>query len=230
MREQPGPKRARPGDAHGADDLVLNLAPIAEHLREVVALASVALHASCALMLRSGGQLRTAAASDARAEAISDWQFSHAVGPSLDAMTNTVAVFFLAHAKSPWRGFARAAAEQRFGSSMSVPLVTEITTIGALTAYRDTSQRFSTADQQAAQQFAGQAAGAVAYLLRIAGGADFCAAVGRQSVIDTAIGILMVRGGQDAEQALAALRADATSRDLLLSEAAVELITATSAG
>ncbi|MFN2518210.1 MAG: GAF domain-containing protein [Jatrophihabitantaceae bacterium] len=197
-------------------------------MRHIARLAAAQLHASCALMLRSGGQLYTAASSDPRAEAMSDWQFSHGTGPSLEAMDDNVAVYSVASAKSHWPGFSRLAAEQRFTSSMSVPLLTEATTIGALTAYRDIPQHFAPADQQVAQQFAGRAAGAVAYLLRIANRPDLSTALAQQSVIDTAVGILMVRAGHDGDQALAALSADADARGLQLSQAALELVTATS--
>ncbi len=230
MRGQPTDDRSRPGEPHGADDLLLELAPIAEHLRDILDVAAAELRASCAVMLRNDGRLRTAATSDTRAEAMSDWQFVHGAGPSLEAMDDSVAVYSSPSTTSQWPGFARVAAEQRCSSSLSIPLLTEASTIGALTAYRDNALQFTPADQQVAQQFAEQAAGAVAYLLRIASGADLSAAVAHQSVIDTAVGILMVRGGHDGEQALAALRADATARGVQLSQAAIELVSATSAG
>jgi hypothetical protein len=54
MCAQPGDHPGVAGAAHGADDLLLELPPIAEHLRDIVDLAAVQLHASCAVMLRIG--------------------------------------------------------------------------------------------------------------------------------------------------------------------------------
>lgn len=214
------------GAAHGADDLLLELLPIAEHLRDIVDLAAAQLGAACAVMLRSGGQLFTASTSDARAEAMSDWQFTNRTGPSLAAMDDNVAAHFVAGATPQWPAYERFAVEHQCISSMSMPLLVEGTTIGSFSAYRYTPQRFTVPEEQVAQQFASQAAGVVDYLHRIAIGDDLSAAVASRSVVDTAAGILMVREGCDGEQALAALRAAAAARGIQVAQAAVELVTA----
>ena len=189
MYAQPGDGQRPVGAAHGADDLLLELAPIAEQLRDIVDLAAGQLHASCAVMLRIGGQLCTVATSDARAETMSDWQFSNLTGPSLAAMDRNVTAHFVAGATPQWPAYEQFAAEQRCISSMSMPLLVEGSTIGSFSAYRDTPERFTVPEQQVAQQFAGQATGMIDYLHRIAIGTDLSAAVAGRSVIDTALGI-----------------------------------------
>jgi hypothetical protein len=209
---------------------LLELLPIAEHLREIVDLAAAQLHASCAVMLRSGGQLCTVATSDARAEIMSDWQFSHLTGPSLAAMGTTIAAYFVTGAAPQWPAYEQFAAEQGCTSSMSMPLLVEGTTIGSFSAYRDTPERFTLPEQQVAQQFAGQAAGVIDYLHRVAIGSDLSTAVAGRSVIDTALGILMGRDGYGTEHALATLRAHAAARGIPVAQAAVELVAVASAG
>jgi ANTAR domain/GAF domain len=230
MYVEPGERPGPAGAAHGADDLLLELVPIAEHLRDIVDLAAEQLHASCAVMLRIGGQLCTVATSDARAEAMSDWQFSNLTGPSLVAMDDNVAAHFVAGAAPQWPAYERFAAEHRCTSSMSLPLLVQASTIGAFSAYRDTPERFSVPEQQVAQQVAGHAAGVIDYLHRIAISSDLSAAAAGRSVIDTALGILMARDGYDIAQALATLRADAAARGIPVSQAAVELVAAASTG
>ena len=212
--------------AHSADDLLLELLPIAEYLRDIVDLAAAQLDAACAVMLRSGGQLFTAATSDARAEAMSDWQFTNRTGPSLAAMDDNITEHFVAGATPQWPAYERFAAERQCISSMSMPVLVEETTIGSFTAHRYTPRRFTVPEQQVAQQFASQAAGVIDYLHRIAIGGALRAAVATRSAIDTAAGILMVREGCDGAQALAALRAAAAARGIHLTQAAVELVTA----
>jgi hypothetical protein len=228
MNAQPGDHRGFAAAAHGADDLLLELVPIAEHLREIVDLAAVQLHASCAVMLRIGGQLCTLATSDSRAEAMSDWQFSNLTGPGLAAMDDDVAAHFVAGATPQWPAYEHFAAEHRCISSMSMPLIVEASTIGSFSAYRDTPQRFTVPEQHVAQQFAGHAAGVIDYLHRVAIGTDLSTAVAVRSVIDTALGILMAREGYGGQQALARLRADAAARGIQIAQAAVELVAAAS--
>jgi ANTAR domain/GAF domain len=225
-----GAQHGGTGDPRGAGDLLLDFAPIVEHLGDLVQLAAVQLDASCALMLGSSAGGRTAAASDARAQAMSDWQLRNLSGPGPAAIDDSVAAYFIAGSHSQWPEYARYARKQRFTSSMSMPLSTRTVTVGSLTAYRDRPPRFSPAEQQLAQQFAEQIAGGVAYLLRIASGTDLSAAVADRCAIDTAVGILMVREGHDEDQAMAALRADAASRGVSLPQVAGELVTATSVG
>jgi hypothetical protein len=230
MYAQPGDHPGFAGAAHGADDLLLELVPIAEHLRDIVDLAAVQLHASCAVMLRIGGQLCTVATSDARAEAMSDWQFTNLTGPSLAAMDDNVAAHFVVGATPLWPAYDQFAAGHNCTSSMSMPLLVEPSTIGSFSAYRDTPQRFTVPEQQVAQQFAGQAAGVIDYLHRVAIGTDLSTAVAGRSVIDTALGILMAREGYGGEQALAMLRADAAARGIQVAQAAGELVAAASGG
>jgi hypothetical protein len=229
MFVEPGERPGGAGAAHGADDLLLELAPIAEHLRDIVGLAAEQLHASCAVMLRIGGQLCTVATSDARAEALSDWQFGNLSGPSIDAMDDDVAALFVAGATPQWPAFERFAALHRCTSSMSMPLLIEASTIGSFSAYRDAPQRFTVPEQQVAQQTAGHAAGVIDYLHRVAVRTELSTAAAGRSVIDTALGILMAREGYDGEQALATLRADAAARGIQVAQAAVELVAATPA-
>jgi transcriptional regulator with GAF, ATPase, and Fis domain len=230
MYAQPGEHGGAAGTAHGADDLLLELVPIADHLNDIVDLAAAQLQASCAVMLRSGGQLFTAATSDARAEAMSDWQFSNLTGPSLAAMDDNVATHFVAGTTPQWPAFERFAAEHQCISAMSMPLLVEGSTIGSFSAYRVEPQRFTVPEQQVAQQLVGQAAGVIDYLHRIAIGTDLTAAVAGRSAIDTALGILMARKGYGSEQAMFALRTDAAARGIQVAQAAVELVSGASGG
>jgi GAF domain-containing protein len=229
----PGPEdQQEPAGVPGAVKHLLGHAPIAEHLHALLSLAAARLHGSCALILRIGGQLRVTVSSDAKAEAISQWQSTNLCGPSLDAINDDVPVYVLAGPSGRWPHYARLAAGHGISCTMSIPLPLPADTAaaGALTVYRALPARFTPAQQQLAQQLAAQMAGALALVLHIASRAALLVAgLLEQSAIDTAVGILMARDGDDEEQALSALRAQAAARDVGIAEIAGELIAVTCA-
>lgn len=172
----------------------------------------------------------TVASTGPLAEAADQRQYQHDTGPCLESMrTGTVVRVDDMVAEERWTPFPAQAAELGVRSSLSLPLVVEGRSRGALNLYA-TEPRVFGADEATAYRWAGQATGALAVALRIAdsdhraesllGGLDSRATIGQ------AVGLLMAQERVPAERAFDLLRIASQRRNVKLRDVAAGVVAA----
>lgn len=161
------------------------------------------------------------ATSDPFAERMDAVQYEIDDGPCLTALRtgSVVAVDDIA-GDNRWPAFSRRGRREGAAASLSVPMLVQERAVGALNLYGRTVGAITAADRRRAQQFADQAAGAVALAARLAESEDtarhLTTALRSRSTIDQAIGALMAQARISADAAfdLLRLRSQHTNRKL----------------
>ncbi|MGH8891431.1 MAG: GAF and ANTAR domain-containing protein [Acidothermaceae bacterium] len=214
------------------DQLMLGSGPVETFLGNTARLATAVVEppAFCGITLQRGSHPITVAHSDPRAAAVDETQYEQAEGPCLQALSTgeLVEVCDLA-TESRWpRYTARALSEQGVRSSLSLPLVVDGVSTGALNLYCLTANAFGAADGARAQAFTQHAAAALTVVLREARHAqlddDLRQALASRAVIDQAIGVLMAQQRCDPDTAFGLLRAASQHRNRKLREIAIDLV------
>ena len=152
-------------------------------------------------------------------------------GPCLESMrTGTVVRVEDMAAEHRWTPYPARAAELGVRSSLSLPLVVEGRSSGALNFYATAPRAFGADDEAAAARWAGQATGALTVALRIAdsderaqsllGGLDTRALIGQ------AVGLLMAQERCTAAQAFDLLRIASQRRNVKLRDVAAGMVAA----
>jgi GAF domain-containing protein len=172
---------------------------------------------------------RLGATSDELAETLDAIQYEIDDGPCLTCLRTAEVVVVDDIATDPrWPTFARRGRQAGAGASMSVPLMIDRDAVGALNLYSRRAHALTAQDQVRAQQFADQAAGAVALARRleereqIAGHLE--KALTSRSVVDQAIGVIIARTGHDPEQAFGLLRAQSQDTNQKLRDVAAQIV------
>ncbi len=181
-----------------------------------------------ALMLR--GQTETTGASGRFAAELDALQVALNEGPSITAVTERRSVRSGALTGDPtWPSFASAAGPLAVQSALALPLLLDADGIvGVLSVYAHDGDAFTDAAVRAGELFAEPAAVAVrnAQVLehsrRLA--EQLQAALVSRGVIDQAIGILISRTGERADEALATLRQMSQAEKIKLSAVAARLV------
>ena len=172
----------------------------------------------------------TVASTGPLAEQADQRQYQQDTGPCLESMrTGTVVRVDDMAAEERWTPFPAQAAELGVRSSLSLPLVVEGRSRGALNLYA-TEPRVFGADEATAYRWAEQATGALAVALRIAdsdsraesllGGLDTRATIGQ------AVGLLMAQERVPAERAFDLLRIASQRRNVRLRDVAAGVVAA----
>jgi GAF domain-containing protein len=129
-----------------------------------------------------------------------------------------------------WGPYPALAAQVGVRSSLSLPLLVEDRSRGALNLYSTRPGAFDTADEDVAARWAGQAAGALAVALRIAASDDrveqLRGGLDTRTVIGQAIGLLMAQERCTAEQAFGLLRVASQRRNVKLRDVAAQMVAA----
>ncbi len=183
---------------------------------------------ACGLTLARDATGMTVASTGPLAEQADQRQYQQDTGPCLESMrTGTVVRVDDMAAEERWTPFPAHAAELGVRSSLSLPLVVEGRSRGALNLYA-TEPRVFGADEATAYRWAGQATGALAVALRIAdsdsrtesllGGLDTRATIGQ------AVGLLMAQEQVPAEQAFDLLRIASQRRNVKLRDVAAGVV------
>jgi GAF domain-containing protein len=185
---------------------------------------------ACGLTLAHDATGMTVASTGPLAEQADQRQYQQDTGPCLESMrTGTVVRVDDMAAEERWTPFPAQAAELGVRSSLSLPLVVEGRSRGALNLYA-TEPRVFGADEATAYRWAGQATGALAVALRIAdsdhraesllGGLDTRATIGQ------AVGLLMAQEQVPAERAFDLLRIASQRRNVKLRDVAAGVVAA----
>ena len=185
---------------------------------------------ACGLTLARDAIGMTVASTGPLAERADQRQYQQDTGPCLESMrTGTVVRVDDMTAEERWTPFPAQAAELGVRSSLSLPLVVEGRSRGALNLYA-TEPRVFGADEATAYRWAGQAPGALAVALRIAdsdsraesllGGLDTRATIGQ------AVGLLMAQERVPAERAFDLLRIASQRRNVKLRDVAAGVVAA----
>lgn len=212
--------------------LLLTTESVQTFLDELALLAAHVIDppASCGITVRRENQPYTVASSDERAVVVDETQYEEAQGPCLQALRTGEVVEVTDQATDErWGGYAAAAAAHGVRCSLSLPLVVEGMTTGALNLYGYVAaDAFNGRERQHAEVFAAQASTALTLLLRQAQQAEVSAqleqALASRSVIDQALGVLMGQQRCSADEAFALLRARSQNSNRKLRDVAGELI------
>ncbi len=201
------------GELHS---LVLGAAQVESFLEEVANLAAAAVDAhadvACGITTRTEHSPVTSAASDPRAARVDEAQYASGAGPCLEAMsTGQIVEVIDQQSDRRWEAYRRTALEIGVTSSLSMPLFVDQSSAGALNLYGfGPVDWISGPARQRAEVFAGQASTALTLALRFNDQAErsrqLVEALHARSIIDQALGILMVEQRCDARTAFDLLR------------------------
>lgn len=220
-------------DALGAlHSLVLGVAEVENFLGEVASLAAEAVEAevSCGITTRHNKHPVTTAASDSRAAIVDEQQYGAGQGPCLEALeTGLVVDVPDQQADHRWGSYRDAAVELGVRCSLSLPLFVDDSPVGALNLYGFRAPHsFSDHGRHRAEVFAAQASTALTLALRFNDQRErsrqLVDALRSRSVIDQALGILMVEQKCDAHAAFDLLRRRSQSANRKLREVAVDVV------
>jgi GAF domain-containing protein len=166
------------------------------------------------MLVHSGGQIETAAATTAGVEKADQLQLEYDEGPCVSAIEDYHGYLIVDTETDPrWPRWGPRVAEIGMRSVLSAKLDTGSTTVGALNLYATRPAFFDTEDQAVARILARHAAIALDSTRRRQ---LLHEDVDTQTKIGQAIGILMARHGLDHDQAFAVLRKHSQDNNLKL--------------
>ena len=220
-------------EAFGAlQSLLLRTQSVTDFLVELARLAAgvVEPRASCGITVRRDGQPLTVASSDALAEQVDEVQYGADSGPCLQTLsTGAVVDVPDLRAESRWPKYRAHALKQGIGSSLSLPLSVDGSTVGAMNLYGFAPRTFTLGVRQHAETFAAQAAAGLTLVLRNVLQAEESEqleqALASRTIIDQALGIIMAQQQCTADEAFALLRAQSQNNNRKLRDVAADLIT-----
>jgi GAF domain-containing protein len=138
----------------GAGTLEETLARVADLTVEAVPPADMV-----GLTMPVEGRQRTAVFTDRESPEVDQAQYDSGEGPCLDALRDgTVYAIGSMEDDGPWPAFRRACLDRGIRSTLSLPLVVDHGTVGAMNLYSHLDHSFGLDDRDAAMQFAAQAA------------------------------------------------------------------------
>ncbi len=186
---------------------------------------------ACGLTLTRHATGVTVASTGPLARRADERQYEMDTGPCLESMrTGTVVRVEDMATEERWAPYPVRAAELGVRSSLSLPLVVEGRSSGALNLYATEPGVFSTDDEAIAARWAGQATGALTVALRIADSDDRAhALVGgldTRATIGQAVGLLMAQERCTADQAFDLLRVASQRRNVKLRDVAAGVVAA----
>jgi hypothetical protein len=185
--------------------------------------------AACGITLRRDHEPVTVASSEPLAALVDEEQYGQGDGPCLQSLRTGEAVIVSdTVTESRWGDYPARALEHGVRSSLSLPLVVNGDHRGALNLYATRRDAFGAPERARAEVFSGQAAAALTVVTRQAQQTQLTTqlreALSSRSVIDQAIGILMVQLRCDAGQAFAELRSRSQHENRKLRDVAIELV------
>lgn len=190
---------------------------------------------ACGLTLaRSPGGV-TVASSAELAQRADERQYQVDDGPCLQAMREGVVVRVAdMAAEDRWGPYPALAAQVGVRSSLSLPLVVEERSRGALNLYSTSPGAFTAAEEEVATRWAAQATGALAVALRIADGDDraeqLLGGMDTRTTIGQAVGLVMAQERCSAEEAFRLLTIASQRRNVKLREVAAGVVGSFEAG
>jgi GAF domain-containing protein len=210
----------------GAGDLNAFLADLVR----VAARQTPSAH-SCGLTLARHSAGVTVASTDELAQRADERQYEVDDGPCLQAMREGVVVRVADMTTDDrWGPYPDLAAQVGVRSSLSLPLVVEERSRGALNFYSTDPGAFTERDEEVATRWAAQATGALAVALRIADGDDraeqLLVGLDTRTTIGQAIGLVMAQERCRAEEAFRLLTLASQRRNTKLRVVAAGVVEA----
>jgi GAF domain-containing protein len=186
---------------------------------------------ACGLTLARDATGVTVASTGSLAQQADQQQYRQDTGPCLESMrTGTVVRVDDMAAEERWTPYPAQAAELGVRSSLSLPLVVEGRSRGALNLYATEPRVFGADDEATAYRWAGQATGALAVALRIADSdhraESLLSGLDTRATIGQAVGLLMAQERVTAEQAFDLLRIASQRRNVKLRDVAAGVVAA----
>lgn len=212
--------------------LLLTAPEVEEFLAEVAALAALVVDPpiSVGITVHYDGHLLTVASSDERAPLIDEEQYLVGDGPCLEALrTGEVVEVKDQRTDNRWEAYAVRAREHGVFSTLSLPLIVDGRSIGAMNLYsEEQADAFEGAVREKAETFARRASVALTLTMRYheqaEGSRQLERALSSRSTIDQAIGILMAQQHCDASVAFDLLRQHSQNSNRKLRDIAEELV------
>jgi GAF domain-containing protein len=199
-----------------------------QHAAELAA-SVVIPPAACGITLRRNGEVSTVAHSGELAIQADEIQYGRGQGPCLEALrTGTVIQVIDLATDERWPAYRSHALAHGVRSSLSLPLIVDGNSVGALNLYTPIQHEFTEAEVARASAFAAQTSIALTIVLRHADQVtledQLRETLATRAVIDQALGIVMGQRGCTASEAFAVLRDASQHRNRKLHEIAAELI------
>jgi GAF domain-containing protein len=204
-------------------------------LEDLARLAATAVTppAACGITMAQDHLPLTVASSEPLAAHVDEVQYGADQGPCLQAMRagETVAVPDMAK-ENRWGSYPAHALSYGVHSSLSLPLLVNGSSRGALNLYAATVHAFGASERQGAEFFAGQASAGLTVITRQAQQVQLSEqlrdALATRAVIDQALGILMAQQRCDHDTAFAILRTSSQHQNRKLHDIATEIVKAVS--
>jgi GAF domain-containing protein len=215
--------------------LLLDSTNISNFLQQLAGLAVKTLpgQLSCGITMRRDHRPITVASSDMQASQLDEIQYGHHEGPCLTTLSSgEVTVIDDLATDDRWGGYQMPALGHGVRSSLSLPLRTDSTVIGALNLYACSPRAFGAQEQLAAARFADEASRALGLAVRLAEqtemSEDLRTTLASRAVIDQALGVIMAQNRCTADEAFDILRATSQNRNVKLRDIAAHIITSIS--
>ncbi len=211
-------------------NLLVERPDVTDFLHQVAVLAaSVIPGSSCGITMRRDHEIATIANNDEFSVAVDEIQYGRGQGPCLEALrTDAVVAVPDLSREDRWPDYRIHALTYGVRSSLSLPLVIDGESRGALNLYSKTPNGFGTTETAASEAFARQAATALTIVFRNADQLELQdqlrEALATRAVIDQAIGIIMGQHACNSSDAFDVLRNASQQRNTKLREVAAELI------
>lgn len=222
--------RASTVDANALHALLVGTDTLQELLGALTIRAAQDTAHGCAITVRDdAGRPYTVASSDEMTRELDELQYAGGSGPCLQALETALPVVVIdMAAETRWAPYPQRAVEVGARSSMSYPLITDETAIGALNLYCFVAPSPAGEVRAQAARIAEHAAGAVALARRLAPQSraidSLRTTLISRSTIDQAIGILMAEQRWDAQRAFDLLRQASQARNVKLREVAAGIV------
>lgn len=210
----------------GGDD---DLAPMLQRLTTIAARLFPPGYDASITIYASHGLPETVATTSVDVMPLDRAQYEAGAGPCLEAAETRQPVRTdIDGARERWPHFADAAEKAGVLGYLAAPLLTDTSVIGSFNLYSNKPERFDGMEAALLALFTNSALAAVANAQRHARtrklAEDLQAALDSRSTIDHAIGILMARGGIDAEQAWAELSRMSQNSNVKVRELASRIV------
>ncbi|MGB3762605.1 MAG: GAF and ANTAR domain-containing protein [Ornithinimicrobium sp.] len=227
----------RPAQGYQAlHSLLMSLDTVTEFLQELADLATTVMPGSlsCGITTRYDGRPLTVSSNNALAQSLDETQYQAWQGPCLTAMDTgeVVSVVDLEH-EVRWPSYIATARRHGLRSSLSVPLIVDNQSVGAINLYSTTTTHaFDDRSRSRAEIFAAQASTALLLSTRqaktTAVNEQLESALTSRSEIDQAMGIVMAQQQCTPEHAFGLLRSHSQNTNRPLRQVAADLVRRTS--
>ncbi len=211
--------------------LMLSLPEVDAFLQDLAALAAAMLPGtSCGITTRYEGSVFTVASSDERAELLDETQYHNGGGPCLEALhTGKVVESVDVATETRWPVYTTTARQHGLRSSISLPMNAGGSTLAAVNIYSfEQAGVFGQPQPAQYEQFAAQAGMSLRLVTRREKDgvliSQLEAALNSRTVIDQALGILMMQQRCTAAEAFDLLRRQSQNSHRKLRDVATDLI------